>query len=144
MALIDFEGFDDLDDEYQQALKEAIYEAAKLVGEALASVLNSMYPGLDLTAEQAFYVVYGRQGYCPVLYIVYTNGDHQDGEMMNKEVVKRYSQAFRQQVVRSTKPAPASTVCGRSTALAGIRQSNDGSRGTVVPVIGRNWWSFNV
>jgi transposase-like protein len=27
-------------------------------------------------------------------------GDHQDGERMNKEPIKRYSQAFKQQVVR--------------------------------------------
>jgi transposase-like protein len=35
-----------------------------------------------------------------VLNIVYTNSDHQDGETVTHEPVKRYSQAFKRQVVR--------------------------------------------
>ncbi len=54
--IVDFDGFD-ANDPYQAAVMAAILDAANLVGEAFAQALNSQF-GWDLTAEQAFLLVY--------------------------------------------------------------------------------------
>ena len=55
---VDFTGFDDADT-YQAEVMTAIRQAALLVGQALADVLNQMHPNWYLTAVEAFLLVYG-------------------------------------------------------------------------------------
>ena len=58
MDLVDVSSLDPTDD-YQAAVIAAIQEAALLVGQALANALNQMYPKWNLTAAEAFLLVYG-------------------------------------------------------------------------------------